>query len=140
MEAWQSGSEVHTWVVSSGHWLDDDGVLIATGYAGGDCGRVPEAVNNPAFQRIIRVGPLPCGFYRIGAPYDHPRCGKYFLPLVPNAANNMYGRSGFGCHGGLVTAPEKQNASDGCVVINLEARQAIWSGGDHDLHVISGID
>jgi len=129
---------VNTWVVSSGHWLDDDGVLLGAGYSGGDHGLALEGVNNPRLQYLPRIGPIPCGFYVIGSPYDDEKCGEYTMSLMPNAANNMFGRSEFKLHGDLVTAPGQHKASDGCVILSLETRQAIWQSGDHDLHVIPG--
>jgi hypothetical protein len=126
-----------TYEQSTGRLYDAHGARLGIGYAGGDRGNVPQGVNNPAMQNIPNVGPLPCGIYTIEAPIDHPECGKYFLRLIPSAANQMFGRGGFGMHGDLVSAPGKQEASDGCPIQELATRIAVWTGGDHTLEVVA---
>lgn len=130
---------MYTWESSTGKCYDDNGLLLAFGYAGGDEGHAPEGVNNPYLQDVPNVGPLPSGFYTIGKPYDHPKCGECFLPLTPASDNEMFGRGGFGIHGDLVSAPGQKKASDGCIILPLDVRQKIGSklAVDHDLRVIA---
>jgi Protein of unknown function (DUF2778) len=122
---------------SSGKFYNDVPDLLAIGYAGGDCGARPDGVNNPALQNVVDVGPLPVGLYRIGPPFDHGTKGPYFMSLTPDPANEMYGRSGFGIHGDLITAPGQQKASDGCIILPKLVREQIWNSGDHDLRVVA---
>jgi len=129
---------VNTYSQSSGRWYDGIGVIVGIGYSGGNCGNDPEGMNNPEMQELACVGPLPCGVYTLGTPYDHLKCGPYFIPLTPDPANEMFGRGGFGVHGDLVSAPGQHKASDGCVILALDVRIAIWNSGDRDLTVISG--
>jgi len=114
--------------------------LLGVGYAGGDKGNDPEGVNNPAMQGVPNSGPLPCGFYVMGAPYDHPTCGEFFIPLTPNPTNRMFGRGGFGIHGDLIDAPGQHKASDGCIILSRDVREILAASIDHDLKVISGLD
>lgn len=130
---------MNTYEQASGRWYDDNWNLLGVGYAGGDQGHVPEGVNNPDMQEIAETGPLPRGFYTIGKPYDHPKCGMFYMPLTPNLANIMYGRGGFGVHGDLVTAIGRREASDGCIILARDVREAIWNAGDPDLQVVSGM-
>lgn len=123
----------------SGEWSSSGGGSLAFGYSGGDCGNAPQGVNNPSEQMTPNVGPLPQGLYTIGAPYDHPRLGKYVMPLTPDPSNEMFGRGEFFVHGDLIGAVGQQKASDGCVILPLAIRQQIWNSGDHDLRVVSGI-
>ena len=100
-----------------------DGTLIGTGYAGH-----PPAVNDPARCSEQGVGPLPCGFYSIGAPQDRPlSVGAFALPLTPDPTNEMFGRSEFFCHGGTQADAENgtQTASDGCIVTERAIREII---------------
>ena len=130
---------MNTYSQLTGRVYDTNGVLLGVGYAGGDKGNVPEGVNNPEMQDVPNVGPLPCGFYVMGTPYDHPVCGPFFIPLTPNPANRMFGRGGFGMHGDLIDAPGQHKASDGCIIMARDVRETLAAGIDHDLHVISGI-
>lgn len=105
--------------------------LVATGYAGHG-----EGVNNPAMQHVENVGPLPCGFYTIQSPVDHPHCGRYALRLVPDAENDMGGRAGFLMHG---DNPDMNfTASNGCPIQAYLIRKQVWESGDHRLQVVPG--
>lgn len=130
---------MNLFVQNSGKFYNRTGDLLGIGYAGGDKGNALDGVNNPTLEDIPDVGPLPCGFYTVGRPYNHPKCGEYFLPLSPSAANNMFGRGGFGIHGDLVSAPGQHKASDGCIIMSKDVRRAVWESGDHDLQVVSGL-
>lgn len=109
--------------------LSHDGHVVATGYAGTGQGR-----NNPAMQARASTGPLPRGTYRIGAPFRHPHAGNYTLRLTPERGTNMYGRSGMLIHGDSARHPGE--ASNGCIIMPLNARQQIWGSGDHEVTVI----
>lgn len=125
-----------TYEQSSGRMSNDAGEVVGVGYSGGDCGRHPEGKNSPQHQSIPDVGPLPCGLYRIGAPVDTISHGPYVLPLSPNAANEMFGRSGFLIHGDSVVHPG--NASEGCIILSRDVRNLIGASIDHDLQVVPG--
>jgi hypothetical protein len=112
--------------------LTRDGASVAQGYAGHGAG-----LNNPAMEDVEGVGPLPCGVYAIGAPFNHPRCGPFSMRLTPDPGNTMYGRAGFLIHGD--TPSMDHTASDGCVILPHDVREAIWSSGDTRLTVVSGL-
>lgn len=112
----------HTWSQSKGEWRTPDGTLLFDGYAGGNCGAVPEAANNPAFQYQPNVGPLPQGLYNIsellGPEHDPDHVGLKFGPnychLWESNAEQMRGRSGMLLHW---DSPRRhQSASEGCIV------------------------
>lgn len=128
---------MNTFEQSTGRFFDPTSDVIAMGYAGGDYGNAPEGVNNPALEAKANVGPLPAGFYVIGAPRDTVTHGPYALMLTPNPANRMYGRGGFLIHGDSVISPGKRSASEGCIILPRTIRQQIWDSGDHDLHVVA---
>lgn len=109
--------------------ISHNNATLCMGYAGKGDGK-----NNPAMQNISFVGPVPCGDYTIGAPYDSSKTGEYTLPLTPDPKNEMFGRDGFKCHGDSIEDPG--NASDGGIVAPLYARIRIWESGDHDLRVV----
>src|ERR1700693_2650992 len=96
--------DVKTWLYeqSSGRLFDDAGKFVATGYAGGNMGKNPEGKNNPAFESVHNIGPLPRGFYTFAPPTDD-RVGPFGIPLVPDAMNQMFGRGHFYCHGDLIS-------------------------------------
>ncbi|HLG99830.1 MAG TPA: tlde1 domain-containing protein [Bryobacteraceae bacterium] len=108
-----------------------NGILIGSGYSGHGDGK-----NDPDFQNIANVGPIPRGKYRIGGPEDlqgGPH-GPYVLPLRPDPENEMFGRSGFLIHGDEIAHPGE--ASFGCIIMAREIREAITRWGDSDLEVI----
>ncbi|EGT5660680.1 tlde1 domain-containing protein [Cronobacter dublinensis] len=119
-----------TWIYhqSSGK-LFRNGKLMGTGYAGKDAGK-----NAPDLQGTADIGPLPRGKYTIGAPFHHPHTGNYSMRLTPAASNHMFGRSGFLIHGDSTAHPGE--ASNGCIIMPLNVRHAIWSSGDRHLEVV----
>lgn len=114
---------------NTGNMLDPSGNLACTGYSG-----APSGKNDPTKQCIQDVGPIPRGLYTIGAPQDTVTHGPYVLPLTPDPANNMCGRSGFLIHGDSIVNPG--TASQGCIILSRNCRQQIWTSGDQQLQVI----
>ena len=117
---------------SSGILLDPDGEIVATGYAGGNCGRNPEGKNNPDMQDTHCIGPLPQGTYRLGSPQNNPHLGPYAIPLTPDEDNEMFGRSGFFIHGDSINHPGC--ASEGCIIMPRSVRVDMF---DSDFHTIT---
>lgn len=126
-----------TYEVVSGRLYSDDGELIAKGYAGGNKGQVPEAVNNPEYQSRHEIGPLPSGAYTIDAPYDHPQLGPYVMNLVPAPENEMFGRGDFRIHGD--NSKGDHSASEGCIILPRDVRNRIWLSGDRSLDVVDKV-
>jgi len=109
--------------------IDTAGSLLATGYSGHGDG-----VNNPAMQNVHDFGPIPQGVYTIGEPLDPPdHLGTLAMPLTPDPANEMFGRSEFFIHGD--NAAMNHSASDGCIILDHTARAAIFAGSDRGLTV-----
>jgi hypothetical protein len=115
---------------SSGDLISPIGEVIATGYSG-----APGFRNDPLMEDIIDKGPIPKGMYTIGEPVDTVKHGPFFLPLIPDATNDMYTRSGFGVHGERLEGPSGL-ASEGCIILSHFIREKIWLSGDHQLEVI----
>jgi hypothetical protein len=123
-----------TFEISTGRMFDPSGALAGTGYAGGDLGKRPDAVNNPDDEDLRNIGPLPEGNYTFGLlVLLNPHMGHFCFSLIPDPGTNMMGRSGFWCHGD--TNPPG-NASEGCIVMPLPTREAMYSSSDHELQVV----
>jgi hypothetical protein len=122
------------WDQSAGE-LSRDGKFVSRGYSGHGRGK-----NNPALQGVVGVGPIPAGRWRIGAPYDSDRVGRYALRLEAVDAKpgddveERTGRGAFRIHGDSVSAPG--TASHGCIILPRAVREAIWKSGDRDLEVV----
>lgn len=99
------------------------------GYSGAPAGK-----NNPAMQNVPNVGPIPQGNYTISAPYNSPDHGPFAMPLIPDPANEMFGRAGFLMHGDNIEHPGC--ASEGCIIMPRDVREAVWNSGDRGLVVI----
>ena len=123
-----------TYVQKTGD-LSHNGQYISTGYAGGNCGKNKEGIDNPALQNVAKVGPLPQGKYTFGQPVQQSHLGPFAIPLVPSPDNQMFGRNDFYCHGD--TTPSG-NASEGCLILARAIRNMIAASPDKDLEVVSG--
>ncbi len=105
-------------------WMPVDDV--GSGYAGTGDGR-----NNPATDDQPNVGPLPKGAYFMGEPHKSKKTGNYTLDLTPDPQNDMHHQDKFRIHGNN----SDHDASTGCIVLPLPARQKIWNSKDHILIV-----
>jgi len=118
---------------NTGHLYEPDGSMVAICYSGGDGGKHPEGINNHEYQAVANVGPLPVGLYTFGTPIEHSHLGPLAIPLEPDQSNEMFGRSGFFCHGD--TPAMNHSASDGCIIAPHQIREDMWNSDDHTLHV-----
>jgi RHS repeat-associated protein len=112
-----------THVDANGHSTD-----VGTGYAGHGTG-----VNNPDMQEVQNTGPLPRGNYTIGPQQDHGRLRSSMM-LTPDSTNEMHGRSSFLIHG--AHANDRQDSSEGCIIMSNEVRSQIANSGDDVLQVV----
>jgi hypothetical protein len=125
-----------TYIQKSGELLHA-GEHEGVGYSGFDDPLSGQAgKNNPDLQNVHEVGPIPVGRYVIGSPHDTLTHGPFVLPLTPDAANEMFDRSGFLIHGDSVVEPG--TASRGCIIMSRTIRNEVAASGDHVLTVISG--
>ncbi len=121
-----------TYIQLTGEMLDPTGKVLAVGYSG--CN---SCKNNPLMQKAHNEGPIPIGTYTIFGPIPNtPTHGPYVLPLEPSPQNEMHGRAGFLIHGDSKVDPG--SASEGCIILGRQAREAIWASGDHQIQVVSG--
>lgn len=120
---------MYTYSQSTGRLTDSHGKLIAKGYSGNGLGK-----NNHGMQGIRQVGPIPCGLWTIGAPYDSKNVGPFALKLTPKEGTETFGRSDFRIHGDSIKEPG--TASHGCIILQRLVRQLIWDSGDRDLQVV----
>ena len=114
----------------SGRLYAPDGDLVGVGYSGAADGK-----NNPACQSIHDLGPIPVGVYHIGPAVNTVTHGPFVLPLTPDPSNTMFGRFGFLIHGDSIVAPV--TASQGCIIMSRDVREAIAISGDTDLQVVA---
>ena len=124
-----------TFEISTGKLYDSKGNCVATGYAGGGLGKDPQAKDNPDDEALKGIGPLPEGLYTLAKPVPKSQLGPFAIPLLPDPANQMYGRSGFYCHGDSIENPGC--ASEGCVIMPRAIREAMWKSNDHELQVVA---
>lgn len=118
---------------ASGKLFYPSGLLLASGYSGHGIG-----VNNPLYETVPNVGPIPVGLYTIEAPIDSPEHGPYALPLTPFPANEMFGRSAFLMHGDEILHVGQHLASQGCIIMGPFTRKTVWQSTlDHTLQVVA---
>lgn len=106
--------------------------LIGTGYSG-----VGSALDDPAAQDEANAGPIPRGNWIVRPQQNHQLSnGKHLaaaMPLSP-APGNATHRKDFWIHGD--TAAHNHTASQGCIVLPRDARDAIAGSGDSQLQVV----
>lgn len=97
---------------ASGFLYDPAGVkLFPPGYSGA----FGIWQNNPKLQNIPMFGCIPAGWYTRGRVIpDDPETGISSIELIPDAANNMFGRDDMRMHGDSRTSPG--HASKGCII------------------------
>ena len=122
--------------ITTGRLFDPAGALAGTGYAGGEMGLRPEAVNNPDYVDQRNVGPLPPGDYIMVWGIHHPRLGPGAIELIPKPSNTMYGRGGFFMHGDNLAKPGQRAGSDGCIVQENTTRAGADASEDRLLRVV----
>lgn len=88
--------------------------------------------NNPQFEAVRNIGPIPAGHYKIGQSYTHPRKGPLVMSLTP-VGHNARGRTGFLIHGESIRHPG--DASEGCIILGPDLRRKIAESRDYDLEV-----
>lgn len=121
-----------TYNQSTGH-LSKDGILLAVGYSG-----FGEGKNNPRFEAMPDVGPIPAGLWLVcGPPFSTREHGPYVLRLEPEPGTVTYGRVGFLMHGDSTEHPGE--ASKGCIIMDRVTRTRVYQSGDTQLEVISGV-
>ncbi len=111
------------------------GMTTGRGAAGQGAG-----LNNPAKQDVHKIGPLPRGRYKIGAPYHHPHLGPLTFNLTPDPANKMFGRDEFKIHGFEAGCDHTnpRTSSEGCIAQEHPTRQYVADNlsSDDDLEVV----
>lgn len=104
---------------STGKLTQDDGTLVAVGWAGRGEGK-----NNPSMQDIKSTGPLPQGVYTVGEWHDHPRLGMMVAQLT-QISGNTFGRSEFFIHGASRNLDKFGQESKGCIVLTHNDREEV---------------
>lgn len=95
----------------------------------------PPYVGSVADDWRVGLGPLPAGRYTFGeVQADGGHMGPFVLPLLPDPANDMKGRSAFFLHGDSITQPGY--ASEGCIVTARQVREDVANGSDKELEVV----
>lgn len=125
------------WIITSGGLFTADGYGVpgGIGYAGGNCGKNPEGINNALMVSVHNIGPLPPGSYAFGKLWTpHPKVGPYAFELIPDPKNVMFGRSGFFCHGDT-TLPRQ--ASEGCIILPRNIRELMYQSTDKSILVVA---
>jgi hypothetical protein len=121
-----------TYSQQTGKLTSPAGLLVGAGYSGGNCGKNPEGVNNPAYQDQHMIGPIPQGSWTIGKFFDDTSGkGPIVAHLTPNEGTNMYGRTGLMVHGDNSKA--NHSASEGCVILAHSLREMLMASNDRTL-------
>jgi hypothetical protein len=100
---------------------------ISEGYAGS---RSLEINLHEAMQYY---GPIPRGPYAIGWSFS-TKSHDYVLSLTP-MGHSAHGRKAFLIHGDYIDARKEGTASEGCIILPLEVRKAIWDSNDRVMSV-----
>ena len=108
------------WVQNEGKLYDGNGA-VCVGYSGFAVGK-----NNPAYEEVPDIGPIPIGTWGIGAAENNPQLGPIARPLTPLDGTDTHGRDGFFIHGDSIEHPGA--ASHGCVILPPAIREEMNDG------------
>jgi RHS repeat-associated protein len=118
-------------------------VVNKNGYSGGNEGKCPACVNNPAAQSVPYSGPIPTGYWSISQCFTWTTAHgtqmsdvSKLTPLLGSSLDAFLRSPGFLIHGGY---PTGTTASEGCIIVGKPDREAICQAGGGLLHVISGL-
>ena len=116
------------------HFVPNSNIAWVHGY--GYAGNGP-GLNNPEYQFVPNMGPLPQGVHDIGELKTGISVKGTRLPesmsLIPRRETKMGPRSGMAIHGG---DPINKNSSWGCIVLPTDVRRKIAASGDRELRVV----
>lgn len=98
--------------------LTNNASLVGIGYSGH-----AEHANKPEDQALHMLGPIPRGRYRVEHWRDDPHKGEIVCDLIPDLANEMFGRAGFMLHGD--NHEQNHTASEGCIIQSRATRLAV---------------
>lgn len=100
---------------------------VETGYSG----RVPDGKIDPSKECVRDMGPIPRGYYTIGAAVGSPTVVS--LPLAADDPNYCSPpRSGFLIHGDNSTG----TASTGCIILSRKTRDRVNGSDEKRLRVV----
>jgi hypothetical protein len=123
---------------STGIMLTPKGQTLGYGFAGQGLG-----LNNPTYQNVKDIGPLPEGDYDITEWIERdPKLGLGVLILVAKDPTTQFGRSLFRIHGPVDWNVHGLSAflhsSEGCICIgSTSSRYYIWTSMDRLLRVVA---
>lgn len=109
--------------ISTGRFYDalSSSRYVGTGYSG-----ARHRANDRLSVHVQGEGAIPPGLYRAGTARDLDSLGPHAIPLIPDDANEMFGRSGFYVHGDNKAG--NRTASRGCIILNRSIRDMIDPG------------
>jgi hypothetical protein len=107
--------------------LEHNGRRIAGGYSGA------RSAGINLYETVRNFGPIPRGLYTIGRSFSR-KSPSYVLSLSP-VGHDADGRTGFLIHGDYRDARRSGTASEGCIILPLDIRKAIWDSRDRLLFV-----
>jgi hypothetical protein len=120
----------------TGNLTNSAGELAAKAYSG-----QPPHTNDPSAEGEVGIGPIPRGGWTItGVEMETAAHGPYVLVLSPDITTRArvitLGRDpdSFRIHGERLVPPPGY-ASDGCIVVSRDVREAIWASNDLNLVV-----
>lgn len=117
-----------TYVQSNGDFFFNN-EYIETGYSGKD----PEGKNKPDKECDKDVGPIPRGYFTIGAEKQTPTPVTLMLtPENPNYCNPK--RDNFLIHGDNIASPG--TASIGCIILARKTRERVRDSVDKKMRVV----
>lgn len=124
-------SKTFTYIQRSGAMKNEEGIVIAHGWAGNGAGK-----NNPDMQSVHSVGPLPQGLYKVG-PWEekHGHLGPIVAHLE-QVEGETFGRDAFYIHGPS-TGSNYGEESKGCIVLPRPYRAIVRALGPDFIRVVA---
>jgi hypothetical protein len=113
--------------------LERNGKNVSSGYSGVRSLQMISADVGlrSLYEDLRNCGPIPLGVYEISWSRSR-KSPDYVLSLTP-LGHKAHGRDAFLIHGDYLCGAAKGTASEGCIILPLDARKRIWQSGDNFL-------
>lgn len=118
---------MHLYAQSTGR-LSRDGGFEGSGYSG-----FGQGLNDPDFEAIPNVGPIPRGLWKIERWDDHHGEKGPVVAVLSPVGHDAHGRSAFLIHGDNDLG--NHTASHGCIIMSRPVREKMRRSGDTELTV-----
>lgn len=115
-------------------YTQDTGLITGSNFIGKGYSGFGSGINNPDFESVPDIGPIPKGEYKIVQWYDKYEGKGLVVARLEPVNHDAHGRNGFLIHGDNTEV--NHTASHGCIVTSKDVRVNWRKSGDTKVFVV----